>query len=1086
VKQQFNKSGQVPPAVVKSMVGFAFDLYGGTLDHVDEEPVGEYDELPKLQLMPQRVTQKRASAGSLPDPQLYAVGGGGSPVALTIVDFRTVCVSVRCVSCSSVDTAVVGLTLAQTNMLGIDVIVNADRPSYSIAAISECRNGCLCTSTTGKKPSNSPLKFRHDSKGVLSQLKPGDRLLYSVDPPNARGKYRLSRNAVSLVNDVALSSDSGAATLLASLSVCAAERRSHAHLSYISALRSFAELSESIVGDEKWDSLLASGEDLALLYPQRDALLRIKGQHSSLKYDDSPNTAGTLPLDPDTVQRMLEFDRESRLSFRRREVQRIKVGENDVLSMDGCVPIGTKLQAGDGKGGRGKEAVIVVAKQQIVAATITDSKLASEVTPMLSAGYNAGWRPHLMVVDDMSDGSTGPSWHSQGAAFERVLSVQKVLQDLMHQEARIRQTQQIFHDKRPEGTRRLKRCYTQMPMGEYNRMKLMASTPAGSAGGFKPGGSLRVALLTDKTKKFKEGDSMTHHEFDSLYLGVDSVPNALFEIAFKGQAVPESHPTASIQIGLADYYRWSAGSVVGHCGNCDDCGDLPAGWREARDESGRLYYFEVTSVQWEQPAENDSDWGCMTDKASKRIFFFKVGAVQWGRPEVSESRPPAPATVPPPPPPPGQPTQADLLGACKKPRRAGLLDKRSGRCLNSASTEAAVELAIANAGSCEWPGSVPRMIWKKTSTGAPCCNSLGLAGFVSQQGTTFVENVNGRIETALSAAPGYRRCRANLIAHEATSKINTLSRRTVFGEEDVGHDELYLLDLINTEYVALGWDPYYSWRSEPPPDDGRRFWDDERIKRHVPATQAPSSRGAIPWGLEPAGSSTNSSSAASSSYPPITRVFRPRLASQPLVLGAQDSAATHSVISSSSSSMDSSLRCVDEDAPQDYEEEAVQSPMSLLHPTAGCSISNSSSNSSSSSISRSNMNSSFHSFDNSGSEDDEDEAIQSVTCVPLMGNDVASKGAGGSASASSSGSTPARYYRKDPRGEYFPMPPETEMLMRNLERSPYPCKCTKIWAPKRNIWMKPRTHDSDCLHGVAVKLQQGSGGKVRKRTRVGK
>ena len=42
----------------------------------------------------------------------------------------------------------------------------------------------------------------------------------------------------------------------------------------------------------------------------------------------------------------------------------------------------------------------------------------------------------------------------------------------------------------------------------------------------------------------------------------------------------------------------------------------------------------------------------------------------------------------------------------------------------------------------------------------------------------------------------------------------------------MGHSKLYLLDEINNNYVLAGMPAYYSWRTAPEPDDGRRYFGD--------------------------------------------------------------------------------------------------------------------------------------------------------------------------------------------------------------------------------------------------------------------
>ena len=111
--------------------------------------------------------------------------------------------------------------------------------------------------------------------------------------------------------------------------------------------------------------------------------------------------------------------------------------------------------------------------------------------------------------------------------------------------------------------------------------------------------------------------------------------------------------------------------------------------------------------------------------------------------------------------------------------------------------------------------------------------------------------------------------------------------------------------------------------------------------------------------------------------------------------------------------------------------------------------------------------------------------LQAATALSLgiCGGALCGGGIGGHM-ASSSSSTVTRYYRKETNGEKFPLPDEGEMLARNLERNRYHCKCAKKYSQARQIDVRPRTHDGDFLHGIAVKMQSARGAPVRNRPRV--
>jgi hypothetical protein len=163
--------------------------------------------------------------------------------------------------------------------------------------------------------------------------------------------------------------------------------------------------------------------------------------------------------------------------------------------------------------------------------------------------------------------------------------------------------------------------------------------------------------------------------------------------------------------------------------------------------------------------------------------------------------------------------------SCLRVRRLGRID-RKGRLLNSNDSKDAFGAAHRNAVHMPWPLELcPRSKPIIQSGGERKCNAVGMPLSYSQAGTNFAENVFGRIERTLSSKAGYHPDFASLLAGEFASMSNTAARRDYLGELNVGHNKLYMLEQINSDYEAVGEPPFYPWRVEPDVfDPSRRYW----------------------------------------------------------------------------------------------------------------------------------------------------------------------------------------------------------------------------------------------------------------------
>lgn len=78
---------------------------------------------------------------------------------------------------------------------------------------------------------------------------------------------------------------------------------------------------------------------------------------------------------------------------------------------------------------------------------------------------------------------------------------------------------------------------------------------------------------------------------------------------------------------------------------------------------------------------------------------------------------------------------------------------------------------------------------------------------------------------------------------------------------------------------------------------------------------------------------------------------------------------------------------------------------------------------------------------------------------------------------------PGLFYRQTPDGLKFPLPPEDQMLARDLDSLGYPCVCERVQEGtdrQKGVWRRPRKHNrGDCLHGIAINLKHNNNLQVR-------
>ena len=629
-KDKKNRSRRIPTYVISRFLDFHYEVYQS--NRGCNQPSASNGILPEKTLSPPCVSRQSVAAGLFPDPCLYEVGGGGVPVKLVIVDWRAVGCDIKCPQCGSEEISVEGSTIELRDTIGIKTVVTkGSRPIFTAAAIGTCAvPSCRA-------------RFRHDDAVVLRQLSHAHQdaaLLYPVDVEQVSSSnvlFRPDRNLVAQLRSLSLSSSSGMATLLADLNRSAAQQRSLSHVAYSSALVRAKNIAEKIAGDEIWAA--AGDEGRKPLQATRNLLDGIRGQSASLpRFDDSAAASGYIPVDADTASRWVEKSRAVDLDFYRRECQSIVVSKEDVISLDECVPIGKKNQlsedgSGKGKSVPGKGSMIVCAGHQVIATTILESRKYDEVGPMLEEGSaKGGWKSRVAAVDDLG---AAASWHGSGTKLIASLpSVEHVVQDHLHESNRLSRTHQVFHNAHRRGSEKIKDIYSFIPASEFDRFKLIASTPAGTCGGFKVGGKLLIQLNPRKHVDISEGYTMQQDEFNRLYwCACDGKPSKLFEEAFAGTIDRSGQEPTTIKVKLGETFRWSAGAVIGHCGRCSNCGHLGDGWLQARDgASGRLYYYKKAAVQWEEP--NGPGWTKAIEEKSKEAYYYQNGAAQWERPKA--------------------------------------------------------------------------------------------------------------------------------------------------------------------------------------------------------------------------------------------------------------------------------------------------------------------------------------------------------------------------------------------------------------------------------------------------------------------
>jgi len=92
---------------------------------------------------------------------------------------------------------------------------------------------------------------------------------------------------------------------------------------------------------------------------------------------------------------------------------------------------------------------------------------------------------------------------------------------------------------------------------------------------------------------------------------------------------------------------------------------------------------------------------------------------------------------------------------------------------------------------------IPRTLPKLNRDGSAKLDLRGLPELVTQQGTQYVENVNGRFERALSAGGGYSVRNATNIGLDFVTSANAKSRQDLSGERNMGHSKLFMIEPVS-------------------------------------------------------------------------------------------------------------------------------------------------------------------------------------------------------------------------------------------------------------------------------------------------
>jgi hypothetical protein len=295
-----------------------------------------------------------------------------------------------------------------------------------------------------------------------------------------------------------------------------------------------------------------------------------------------------------------------------------------------------------------------------------------------------------------------------------------------------------------------------------------------------------VRVGKDKHARFQQGECFTASKFDEVFGGL-TAPNRLFGDVLAGTFEYTSHSADSIRMNLADQYRTAAGLLrLRACGKCEEC-----------------------------------------DPASVAASLAATSAASSVRASLS------------PKPQPSRPSEIDELGdatrpggECQAPRRRGNIDSK-GAVLTSMDTRGAFVNAHRNADTCVFPlDLIPRTLPKLNLDGSAKLDLRGIPQLVTQQGTQYVENVNGRLERVLSAGGGYAVQNATNMGLDFTTSANVKSRQDLCGEPNLGHSKLSIVDTINANIAAVGLERYFLWCQPPGLDDGRRYFGDYGMQQN--------------------------------------------------------------------------------------------------------------------------------------------------------------------------------------------------------------------------------------------------------------
>ena len=421
--------------------------------------------------------------------------------------------------------------------------------------------------------------------------------------------------------------------------------------------------------------------------------------------------------------------------FNTRELQRISIDSDEAMAIDGCARLG-KAFALPGGASTKQTVFLTTGRRQLAIPLVVRDKTFASIEPALKQMVDQGKvKSKVLWVDDFG---AQPSWHGDGQKFmDAIPSLMGVRQDAMHAQNRVSKTLHQYHTKRAAAVERLSKAYRYVSVAEYDRIKTVATTPAGAPGGFKLGhvkkiDKVSVPVVFVRTSKdqravFKEGECFTSTRFD-LTFGGSAAPNSIFEDVFKGHFDYTSHTCDSIRHNLATTYRGCAGELTS-CGQCAICD--PASVAAAAAAAAARATAPAAALLLPTPSEID-EFG--TGAASRRG-----------------------------------------VGECAKPRRQGNIDPK-GAALTSCDSKKAFALAHSNAHACVFPSdAISRSLPKLNRDGSAKRDLRGLVETVTQQGTQYVESSHSLFERALPCG-GLNVDNATNLALDLTSYVNSKSR----------------------------------------------------------------------------------------------------------------------------------------------------------------------------------------------------------------------------------------------------------------------------------------------------------------------